>query len=252
MYASHLVLSADRATLPPFDLPSEAMTLDCLFAHQPMDKLAVGEALFWEGDMVSNIFQMAEGCLRLYRILPDGRRAIMGFVFAGELLGLSCQGTYRYTAEAITPVRLRRLSRARLNAMGEGAEQLRALLMTRIFEEMSAAQQHIVVLGQLGAEERVAHFLVSATCRTGANLKRPVVVELPMTRQDIADYLGLTVETVCRVLSKFKRDGLIAPEGRHMLVLRRMSSLQDLAGEVDDRALSERPTAVQRPAVWPN
>ncbi|WP_414473894.1 helix-turn-helix domain-containing protein [Microvirga sp. M2] len=251
MYASHLILSADRAALPRFDFPSETLTLESLFANQPTDKFATGEAVFWEGDAASQVFQVAEGCLRLCSILPDGRRAIIGFVFAGEMLGLSCHGTYRYTAEVVAPARLRRLSRARLRAMEEGTEQLQSLLMARVFEEMTAAQQHIIVLGQLGAEERVAHFLISAARRTGADQKKPVTIELPMPRLDIADYLGLTIETVCRVLSKFKRDGLVAPRGRHALVLRQLSNLQDRAGEIDNDAPSERPVAVRSPAVWP-
>ena len=93
-------------------------------------------------------------------------------------------------------MRLRRLRRARLRAIAEGAEHLQPFLLAEIFEEIRAAQQHIIVLGQLGAEERVAHFLVSAARRTGADRKRPVAIDLPMTRQDIADYLGLTIETV--------------------------------------------------------
>ena len=234
MYSSHLLPSAGSATLPAFGMPSEALTLDELFAAQPADKFAVGEGVFWEGDVASDVFQITEGCLRLYRILADGRRAIMGFRFAGEMLGLSCEGTYCYTAEAATPVRVRRLSRARLRAMGEGTRQLQSLLLTKVFEEIRDAQQHIIVLGQLGAEERAAHFLVSAARRTGADRKRPVTIELPMTRQDIADYLGLTIETVCRVLSKLKRDGLLALEGRHRIILLRMKDLQQLAGEFDD------------------
>ncbi len=251
MYSAHLAPSTHSATLPAFGLPSEALTLEGLFVSQPMEKLAAGEAVFWEGDAASHVFQVAEGCLRLYRILPDGRRAIMGFRFAGELLGVSCQGTYLYTAEAVTPVRLRRLSRARLQAVGAGADQLQALLLTKIFEEMSAAQQHIIVLGQLGAEERVANFLVSAARRTGADQRKPVAIELPMTRLDIADYLGLTLETVCRVISKLKRDGLVALEGRHRVILRRMSELQELAGDMDDNESSDRQITIQ-PAVWPH
>lgn len=249
MYSSHLLPSAGSAVPSVFDGPTEPLTLDCLFAGQPADKFAAGEGVFWEGDTASDICQIVEGCLRLYRILPDGRRAIMGFRFAGETLGLSCEGTYCYTAEAVTPVRLRRLSRARLRAMGEEVRPLQPLLLAKVFEEIRAARQHIIVLGQLGAEERTAHFLVSAARRTGADRRRPVTIELPMTRQDIADYLGLTIETVCRVLSKLKRDGLVALEGRHRIVLLRMTDLQHLAGEFDD-AEPQAPTWT--PAKWPH
>ncbi|MBF9196938.1 helix-turn-helix domain-containing protein [Microvirga terrestris] len=252
MYTSHLLPSASSATFPAFGLSSEALTLESLFASLPVDKFAAGEGVFWEGDAASDIFQIAEGCLRLYRILPDGRRAIIGFRFAGEMLGLSCEGTYCYTAEAVTPIRLRRLSRARLRAMSEGDGQLQSLLLAKVFEEIRAAQQHIVVLGQLGAEERAAHFLVSAARRTGADRKRPVVIELPMTRQDIADYLGLTIETVCRVMSKLKRDGLVTLEGRHRVILVRVADLQQLAGELDSAEPWERQASPWCPPQWPH
>lgn len=251
MYASHLAPSAAYGALSAFGLPSEPLTLESLFAAQPADKLAAGAAAFWESDPASHVFQVTEGCLRLYCILPDGRRAITGFVFAGDMLGLACQGTYRYTAEAVTTVRVRRLSRARLQGMREGTEQLQSLLLTKIFEELSAAQQHIIVLGQLGAEERVAHFLVSAARRTRVDQKRPVVIDLPMTRLDIADYLGLTIETICRVLSKLKRDGLIALEGRHTVILRRLSELRELAGDIQDfKALPGRQASSEQLGSW--
>ena len=228
MYVSHLVSLAGGAALP-----SQALTLESLFATQPVDKFAVGEGVFWEGDAASDLFQIAEGCVRLYRILPDGRRAIMGFRFAGEMLGFSCQNIHSYRAEAVTPVRLRRLRRARIQAVLGGAEHLQPHLLAKIFEEMEATQRHIIVLGQLRAEERVAHFLVSEVRRIGTGQRRPMAIDLPMTRQDIADYLGLTIETICRVISKFKRHGLIALEGRHRVVLRRMGDLQELAGELE-------------------
>ncbi|WP_262031979.1 helix-turn-helix domain-containing protein [Microvirga sp. Mcv34] len=234
MYASHLAPSTSGAPLPPFDIQAGPSTLASAFASRPMETLAAGEAAFWEGDAASHAVQVVDGCFRLYRILADGRRAIMGFVFAGETLGLSCQGTYRYTAEAITRGQVRRLGRSQLQAMTEGSERLRSLVLAHILEEMNAAHHHIIVLGQMGAEERVAHFLVSAAHRTGADCECPVAIEVPMTRLDIADYLGLTLETVSRVMSRFRRDGLIALEGRSRVVLRRMSRVQELAGEVEE------------------
>jgi len=250
MYASHLFPSSRDVALPGYGLPSEGSILESLFAARPNETLAAGEVAFWEGDVASHVYRVSEGCLRLYRILPDGRRAIMGFVFEGEIVGISCQGTYRYTAEAVTPARLRRLDRRRLQALAAGAEHLQTFLLGRMFEEMSAAQQHIIVLGQLGAEERVAHFLMSAACRTGADQKRPVVIDLPMTRQDIADYLGLTMETVCRIVSKFKRHGLIALEGRYKVVLRRIGDLRELAGGFDDGEPSVERGMARRAAAW--
>jgi CRP/FNR family transcriptional regulator len=222
MPVSHLALVPARPALPR----PPAVTLESLFAAQPVEKLAAGEAVFWEGDGAAHLFQVVEGWLRLYRLLPDGRRAVLGFCGAGELLAVACPGTYPYTAEAVTPVRLRRLGRGRVQA-----EALRPALQAQICAELAAAQEHVVVLGQLGAEERVAHFLVTAARRPGARR----AVELAMTRQDMADYLGLTIETVCRALSKLKRAGLIGLEGRHRVVLRRPGALQRLAGALDNQ-----------------
>lgn len=196
---------------------------------------------------------MLEGCLRLYRILPDGRRAIMGFAFGGELLGVAVPRRYLSTAEAVTPVRVRRLARSRFQAAADASPGLRTQLLETMFREMSAAQDHVVVLGQMGAEERVANFLVSTACRTNADQKRAIRIDLPMTRQDMADYLGLTIETVCRTLSRLRRDGLVEPMGRHGMILRRMADLRLLAGQTDgDEGRSEcRPVSIH-PTVWPN
>jgi CRP/FNR family transcriptional regulator len=119
-----------------------------------------------------------------------------------------------------------------------------------MYEEMSAAHHHLVVLGQLRAEERVVSFLLSAARRTGADKRHPVAVELPMSRLDVADYLGLTIETVCRTISKLKRDGLIALEGRHTVVLRRLGRLRELAGLTEDDLEPEHDSTRPRQAAW--
>jgi len=128
--------------------------------------------------------------------------------------------------------------------------------MAQLFEtmscEMGAAHDHMIVLGRLGSEERVATFLVSTARRTGADQTRPVRIELPMTRLDMADHLGLTIETVCRTLSRFKRDGLIALEGRHCMILRRMDYLRSIAGREEEGLPSEADQVSIRPAAWPN
>jgi CRP/FNR family transcriptional regulator len=197
--------------------------------------LKPGEAVFWESDTATHVFQVMGGCLRLYRILPDGRRAITGFAFCGELLGTSLEGSYLHTAEAVTPVRLRRLPGSRFHALVDACEHLRPQLFARMCAEMRAAQQHIVALGRLGAEERVVRFLLSTAWATGADRTRPITIKLPMSRLDIADYLGLTIETVCRTLTKLKHDRFIALDGRHTILLRRMADLRELACDIDTR-----------------
>lgn len=253
MYAPQIAPSARSATLPSFGLAPATVNLESVFTSQPLETFEAGEALFWEGDAASHVFQIVEGCLRLCRILPDGRRAVTGFAFGGEMLGVSFLGSYLYTAEVVTKVRLRRLARGRFYAAVDGAADLRPQLLARICEEMGAAHKHMIVLGQLSAEERVVSFLLSAARRTGADIKKPVSIELPMSRLDIADYLGLTIETVSRVFSKLKRNGLVGLEGRHTVILRRMRQLQDLAGGMaDDDELPSPQVSTRYSTVWPN
>jgi CRP/FNR family transcriptional regulator len=240
MYTPDLAHSI-RNSIPAMFGNAEPTSLKALFLAVPAETADVGQAVFWEGDAAAHVFRVTEGCVRLYRILPDGRRAVTGFAFAGEFLALHCLRTYSFTAEAVTRVRLQRLSRGRFHSIVEESFDLRRQLMAHLCEEMACAQHHLIVLGQLSAEERVANFLTAAARRAEAGNIPASYIELPMSRLDIADYLGLTIETVCRVISKFKRDGVIALHGRHSIVVRRTADLRDLAGGIDDadRELSE-------------
>jgi CRP/FNR family transcriptional regulator len=238
MHSSSFAPAAAALLEPKFGTAPEPTSLADVFARQPAETIAKGEAVFWEEDAAADVFQVLEGCLRLYRILPDGRRAVIGFVFGGEMLGLSVPRTYLCTAEAVMRSKIRRLGRNRFDHQVEASPGLARSFRDQMLMEMRAAREQIVVLGRLGAEERVIHFLLSAARKTGADRNRPVVVTLPMSRLDIADYLGLTIETVCRVISKLKRDGFIGLEGRHTIILARFAALKSLLAGLDDEPWS--------------
>jgi CRP/FNR family transcriptional regulator, anaerobic regulatory protein len=245
MSATQLAPTISQPPLANVVLFPQAPGLASLLWAQRTESFAAGETIFWEGDASSHVFHLTKGCLRLCRLLPDGRRAVMGFVFAGEMLGISLPKTYLYTAEAIGEVCLRRMPRLRFHQAVDASETLRPLLLAKMYEDMSAAQQHMLVLSRLSAEERVVNFLLSAARRTGVDLDRPVVIELPMSRLDIGDYLGLTIETVSREISKLRREGQIACEGRR-IVLRRMEALQGIAGGLADEGEPDLPVSVGR------
>ncbi|ACL60980.1 helix-turn-helix domain-containing protein [Methylobacterium nodulans] len=209
-------------------------TLASIFLGRPVESFEAGETVFWQGEAAREVFELAEGCLRLCRILPDGRRVVTGFIYAGAVVGVAVGSRHDCSAEAVTPVRLRRIDRRAFHAEVDRSDELRPQLLAMIQAEVSAAQAHIIMLGCKTAEERVATFLVTVAQRTGADLKSPVQIQLPMTRRDIADFLGLTLETVSRIMSKFKRDGLIAPVVQRTIRLRRMQFLQELTGEFDE------------------
>jgi CRP/FNR family transcriptional regulator, anaerobic regulatory protein len=204
-------------------------TLQALFLPQVAETFAPPRALFWEGDVAGHVFLVLEGCLRLYRIVQDGRRAILGFSYPGDLLGVSSCDLYTVTAEAVTPVRLRRLARHRFNKLVDNSQDLRSQRLAAICSEMTAAQDQIMRLGRTSADERVATFLVDIARRTGADAETPVEIDLPFGRLDIADYLGLTVETVSREISKLNRCGLISMRGPHKIILRRLGRIRDIA-----------------------
>jgi CRP/FNR family transcriptional regulator, anaerobic regulatory protein len=130
----------------------------------------------------------------------------------------------------VTPVRLRRLSRRRFNDLVEDSPVLRERLHAENCREMRAAQDQIIRLGRTSAHERVAAFLLHVAQRAGASITPAPQIEVPFARLDIADYLGLTVETISREISNFKNEGLISTNGPHWIVLRGMRELRQIAG----------------------
>jgi len=168
-----------------------------------------GETVFAQEEIAISFYNVLEGVLRLYKLLPDGRRQIVGFALQGDFLAMAASARHGYSADAIGPVTVCRFSKGSFARFIEN----RPILLRRINEltvrELSKAQQHMVLLGRRSAEERVASFLIGWRDRLAA-FKEPLrTVPLPMSRQDIADFLGLTIETVSRTFTKLERDAVI-------------------------------------------
>ncbi len=239
MYALNAVGPASRPRPAIVAALPQDNSLEGLFETQTTETFSPGTAVFWEGDPADDVFQLTQGILRLYRILPDGRRAIIGFIFAGEIIGLSFKANYLFTAEAITTASVRRLSRSRFHAMVSESSALRPQLVTRLCDEMCAAQDQMLVFLHRTADARVASFLLSVARKTVGGAVKGTEIELAMSRTDIADYLGLTIETVCRAIGKLKSEGLIVLNGPHKIVLQKARALRVLAGEEEaEEALS--------------
>lgn len=173
-----------------------------------------GDVIFWDGDKADTIFIVVSGVVRGTKLLCDGRRQVTRFAFKGELLEYSQQATLPFTAEAITPVEVRAIPRRVLDQAMSSTPCLKSLVMRAILDELHQTQCQVMALGRLSAQERVAQFLFDLRKRIG--LGQDGAFDLPMSRQDIADHLGLTIETVSRVISRFKRDNKIRllPFGR--------------------------------------
>jgi CRP/FNR family transcriptional regulator, anaerobic regulatory protein len=228
MYAA----AALPSTAPKIDITGLAMCRGLarqgasrVVAVSTLQKIVAGKALFCEGDESDGIYEVVTGMLRLYKLLPDGRRQITGFLSAGHVLGLAPEGTHVYSAEAITNITVCRYPRAGFDRLIDEVPGLARRLLTVTSHELRAAQDQMLLLGRKAAAEKVASFLLLMAERQNND----EVVSVPMARSDIADYLGLTTETVSRTFTKLKVEGLIAlPTPNNVEILDR-DQLEDFA-----------------------
>lgn len=183
--------------------------------------------LFSQGEEASNVFNITEGMARLYKLLPDGRRQIIGFALPGDFLGLSLSDRFSFCADAVDDMRVCRIPRAKFSQQLDEKPHLMKRLHEMAANELMIAQDQLVVLGRRSAEERVAVFLLGLRKRFAALHHLSPTVPLPMSRQDIADYLGLTIETVSRTFSKFfkAKTLLNVPDGVRILDMDRLTQL---------------------------
>jgi CRP/FNR family transcriptional regulator len=187
-------------------------------------KLAPGQALFHEGDPVTRVFTLTRGTLKLYTLLADGRRQVTGFMHPGDFLGISVDDEHAFSAEALEPAQLCWFPRNRFDDFVEQHAPMERELYRIAAHELAAAQEQFVLLGRKTATERIASFILRLSERSNAN-----TVHLSMSRSDIADYLGLTKETVSRVLSALKRERVIRLDALDEIRILDRAMLQELA-----------------------
>jgi len=168
-----------------------------------------GKTLFDEGEPAEALYNITGGAARLYKLMPDGRRQITGFLLQGDLLGLARNGRYTCSAETLGNMRACRYVHRRFDALVERFPDLRRRLHENAVDELVEAHTHMLLLGRKTAAERVASFLLRLSRRQSRHGFPAQPVRLPMTRADIADYLGLTTETVSRTVTRLKTQGLI-------------------------------------------
>jgi CRP/FNR family nitrogen fixation transcriptional regulator len=178
---------------------------------------AADSEIYAQSQSCESLYQVEFGAVRICRLLSDGRRQISAFHFAGEVFGFECQGSHHFCAEAICSTGLKVLQFSAAQAAGE--------VLPMAVQSLVHAQEHLLVLGRQNSVERIAGFLMEMSKRQ-SGLRH---IELPMSRSDIADYLGLTTETVSRVFSRLKVTGVIKlPDLRSVEIVR----LQTLRGMV--------------------
>lgn len=182
------------------------------------------QPLFHETDRAELYFKVVSGAMRSCTVLANGRRHVGEFFLPGDFIGLDAETSYAFTAEAVTDTTVLRYSRRRVDALAWLEPRIGRSLLRIACHGLVVARQQMVLLGRKTAEERIASFILGLADRNGAADR----VALPMTRSDIGDHLGLTMETVCRALAQLKKDGVIELT-IHELVIRDRDTLAGLA-----------------------
>jgi CRP/FNR family nitrogen fixation transcriptional regulator len=175
-----------------------------------------GEEIFAEGEPCSVFYKVVSGTVRTGKLLADGRRQIDTFHFVGDVFGLEAGEAHRFTAEAVDNVVVIAYRRSNFGGLVQNDPAFGEQLMSQMLSSLDRAHDHMVLLGRKSALEKMATFLLEIAARR-ANADR---AELPMQRTDIADHLGLTIETVSRTLTQMVREGLIrlADAGRTVIL----------------------------------
>ncbi|CAK0764648.1 Nitrogen fixation regulation protein FixK [uncultured Gammaproteobacteria bacterium] len=197
-----------------------------------IQRLDAGQPLFAEGEEAVFLFNIAAGMIKLYKLLPDGRRQITGFLMPGDFLGLMFADRYPYTAETVTSSVLCRFQRRRLEALLDTCPQMHKRLFGLASSELAGSHDQMLLLGRKTAREKICSFLDMLE-RRARRVSQPTtkisIIQLPMSRADIADYLGLTTETVSRTLTWLKTRGVISLLDGNRVSFTRQDTLRELA-----------------------
>ena len=206
----------------PASPKSLGSSVEMMGAPMPFSRNA---EIYGENEPAEYLYKVVNGAVRTYKVLSDGRRQIGGFYLPGDIFGLECGDEHTFSAEAITDCKVLVIKRSSLISLAARDGEVARQLWTMTAGELQRAQDHIMLLIKT-AQERVAGFLLEMAGR-GATAAE---IELPMSRQDIADYLGLTIETVSRTLTQLEKTQTIAvPTSRH-IVLRNRAALNRMNG----------------------
>lgn len=217
---------------PQLDLPGASSLggfLRKLHQFSTRQHYARNEVIFHEGDNADFVYRTISGTVRLCRHAPSGARHIADFVMEGEMIAIPGYGEHPFSAEAVTPVTLTAYHRPGFERLVESKPAMRALLMLLLTSDLLTTHQHLFVLGCQPAKQRLAAFLVRLADRTDTLAGERL--ELAMGRLDIADHLGMTIETLCRAIAALRDERIIVVPNSNQLILSNVAALQALAAD---------------------
>lgn len=177
-------------------------------------RLPARAILYREDSAAEWVFIVARGTVKVFRDLPSGKRRVMAFLFGDDVFGLAEAGRYVHTAQAVTPVRVHRIPLDALTAMLRRDPELEFQFLCKVTHDLRAILRQTIVVSRRDAAGRVAMFLRMLQ-RPGRTARPIARIEIPMSRSDTANYLGLTLEAVCRACRTLERSGIVAFDGRH-------------------------------------
>lgn len=187
--------------------------------------------VFFAGDPQAYVYKVESGALRLYVTMPNGRRGVIDFCLAGDLVGLGTQDKHLFNAQALGATQLRCLPKVAFARHLLQNAQACFNLYEAATIQLNRAQFRTLVISGHDAEKSLAAFILRLSLRRQQQCDDPFVIPLPMSRSDIADHLGLTTETVCRTFTKFRRRGLIRLQRSRLLEIIDIDRLRELAQE---------------------
>jgi CRP/FNR family nitrogen fixation transcriptional regulator len=206
--------------VPRTSRDAQAGTIELMGALVPF---ARNSEIYGENEPADYLYKVVSGTVRTYKVLVDGRRQIGGFYLPGDMFGLETGDEHTFSAEAITDCKVIVIKRSSVVALAARDNDVTRRMWELTAQELQRTQDRILVLIK-SAQERVAGFLLEMSDRASDG----GAVELPMSRQDIADYLGLTIETVSRTLTQLEKSATIALPTSRRIVLRNRSALNRL------------------------
>jgi CRP/FNR family nitrogen fixation transcriptional regulator len=216
-----LLTKASSSTLPLLSLeipPLRKSTDTAAPSVGAVQSFAKGEEIFAEGDRAAFVYKVLSGVVRTSKLLSDGRRQIDAFHLAGDIFGIEAGEEYRFSAESVGDCIVIAYRRSHLASMIGSDVQLVQEMTMGMIRSLVRAQNHMMLLGRKSAVEKIATFLLDMAERTAED----DALDLPMSRTDIADHLGLTIETVSRSFTQLERQGIIElPSARHVVLINR-------------------------------
>lgn len=208
-----------------------SLDLDALHALSRLGRkvrLQPGQALLWEGDEAVLVGNVIDGMLKLSTVTGDGREQIVGIVFPSDFIGRPFGRDCHQTVTALTPATVCVFSRAAFDSFAGEHCDVESALLRRTLDELDRARRWMLLLGRMSATERVASLLLEIADRLGPPLPGEPIM-LPLSRQQMADLLGLVIETVSRTMTRFERMGIIALPGGRRLRITDAAALADIA-----------------------